>query len=80
VVLQVVDLLIERLALPEWIFPVSPTWSPFSRLRAAEVLESMGDRARATESYRMALGAWVGADAGFAPKARAEAGLGRAGG
>lgn len=58
----------------------SPTWSPFSRLRAAEVLEGMGDAGRAAELYRSALSAWVGADEGFGPKERAEAGLARTGG
>ncbi len=55
----------------------SPTWSPFARLRAAEVLETMGDAARAAELYRSALSAWGSADEGFEAKARAEAGLAR---
>lgn len=57
----------------------SPTWSPFARLRAAEVLEGMGDDARAAEFYRSALSAWGRADDGFEPKARAEGGLARVG-
>ncbi len=56
------------------------TWSPFSRLRAAEMFERMGDPERAAENYASALSAWGGADEGFGPKARAEAGLARVGG
>jgi tetratricopeptide (TPR) repeat protein len=58
----------------------SPTWSPFSRLRAAEVLEDLGDSERAAAHYRAALSAWPSADEGFEPRARAEAGLARVGG
>ncbi len=57
-----------------------PTWMPFARTRAAEVLERMGNRERAAELYRSSLGAWVDADPGFEWKARAEAGLARVGG
>jgi tetratricopeptide (TPR) repeat protein len=58
----------------------SPTWSPFARLRVAEVLEDMGDSARAVEHYRSALSAWTEADDDFEPKTRASAGLTRVGG
>jgi tetratricopeptide (TPR) repeat protein len=55
----------------------SPTWVPFAHLRAAEVLEGMGDQVRAAKFYRSALSAWGQADEGFEAKARAEAGLAR---
>ena len=55
----------------------SPEWAPFGHLRAAEMLEDMGDPARAAEYYRSALAAWIGADPGFEPKIRAQAGLAR---
>jgi tetratricopeptide (TPR) repeat protein len=58
----------------------SPTWSPFSRLRVAEVFESMGDAAQATRHYEAALAAWSEADEDFAPAQRARAGLSRVGG
>jgi len=58
----------------------SPTWSPFARLRVAEVLESVGDPERAAEQYRAALAAWGEADVGFEPRVRAESGLARLGG
>jgi tetratricopeptide (TPR) repeat protein len=55
----------------------SPDWAPFGHLRAAEILEDMGDATRAAEYYRSALSAWIGADEGFEPKTRAQAGLAR---
>jgi tetratricopeptide (TPR) repeat protein len=58
----------------------SQTWSPFSRLRAAEVLEEMGDADGARAHYRDALAAWTEADADFGPAERARAGLARVGG
>jgi len=54
-----------------------PVWAPFAHLRIAGLLERMGDRTRASKYYESALAAWVEADEGFEPKARAEEGLAR---
>ncbi len=55
-------------------------WAPFAHLRIAELLEQMGERSESQTYYRSALAAWVEADEGFEPKARAEEGLTRVSG
>jgi tetratricopeptide (TPR) repeat protein len=52
-------------------------WTPFAHLRIAALLEQMGERSEARKYYQSALAAWVEADEGFEPRARAEEGLAR---
>jgi tetratricopeptide (TPR) repeat protein/TolB-like protein len=59
------------------VLTLDATWAPFAYLRIGELEERLGDRQEARAAYEMALSAWVDADPGFAPKARAEEGLRR---